>query len=71
MEECLRGNPKITTQKELWRILKLANYNENDIFCDLGCGHGNLLRWSIQRVKNAIGTEDHENYRQSLPITLN
>jgi hypothetical protein len=60
MAESWRGNPKTTTRKELWKILELINCDKNDIFCDLGCGHANLLRWSIQKVKYAIGTEDHE-----------
>jgi hypothetical protein len=60
MSENWRGNPKITKQKDLWRILKLANATKNDVFCDLGCGHGNLCRWSIQIVSSAIGIEDHK-----------
>jgi hypothetical protein len=61
MSEDWRGNPKITKQRDIWRILKLAKATKNDIFCDLGCGYGNLCRWAIQKVSFAIGTEDHEN----------
>jgi len=60
MSESWRGKPDATKQKDLWRILNLAGYDHDDIFCDLGCGYGNLLRWSIQKVKKAIGTEDHK-----------
>jgi hypothetical protein len=60
MSENWRGDPKITKQKELWRFLKLANATKNDVFCDLGCGYGNLCRWAIQKVNSAIGTEDHK-----------
>ena len=70
MTESWRGKPDITRRNELWRILSLANYTEKDIFCDLGCGYGNLLRWSVQKLNEAIGTEDHEErYRKALKRT--
>lgn len=70
MTENWRGNPKVTTQKELWKILKLANATKNDVFCDLGCGYGNLCRWAIQHVGFAIGTEDHKKrFRKAIKNT--
>ncbi len=60
MSENWRGNPKITKQKDLWRILKLAKATKNDVFCDLGCGYGNLCRWAIQKVSSTIGVADHQ-----------
>lgn len=70
MSENWRGNPKITTKKELWKILKLVNATKNDVFCDLGCGYGNLCRWAIQKVGFSIGTEDHKKrFRKAIKNT--
>jgi len=70
MTENLRGNPKVTKQKDLWRVLRLADATKNDIFCDLGCGYGNLCRWAVQKVSFAIGTEDHKDrFRKAIKNT--
>lgn len=70
MCENWRGKPDVTTQKELWKILDLANWKPDDIFCDLGCGYGNLCRWAIKKIKRAIGIEDHEKrYRRAVKNT--
>jgi len=58
MIEDWRGNPKATTKKELMKILDLVDASPDDIFCDLGCGHGKLCIWVSKRVRLAIGTED-------------
>jgi hypothetical protein len=58
MSDDLRGDPKATSKKELRRIFRLAKVTKRDVFCDLGCGHGNLCRWAIKKVSSAIGTED-------------
>lgn len=70
MSDDLRGNPKATSQKDLWRIFRLAKVAKNDIFCDLGCGYGNLCKWSIKKVSSAIGTEDdRQRYKKALQNT--
>ena len=58
MCEDWRGIPNVTLKKELLKILKLVNASSDDIFCDLGCGYGNLCKWASKKVKFAIGTED-------------
>lgn len=64
MSENWRGNPEVTKKKELWKILDLVNASPNDVFCDLGCGHGKLCIWASKKVKHAIGTEsDRRRYR--------
>lgn len=70
MSEEWRGKPDITKQRDLWKILNLVNAKSDDVFCDLGCGHGNLCKWAIQRIKKSIGTEDHKKrYRHAIKNT--
>lgn len=67
MSEDWRGKPNTTKRKELLKILKLVNASANDIFCDLGCGNGNLCKWASKKVKFAIGMEDDKKrYRNAL-----
>ena len=54
-----RGDPKATKPAEVSRILRLAKANRNDVFYDLGCGHGCVCIMAAKKVKRVIGIEDH------------
>jgi predicted RNA methylase len=54
-----RGPPNLTTPSETRKMLRLANANKNDIFYDLGCGHGRVCIYAAEKVKKAVGIEDH------------
>ena len=34
--------PITLSNRDIRMMLKLAEANKNDVFCDLGCGHGQL-----------------------------
>lgn len=53
-----RGEPDATTSKEAERIFKLAKLSKNDVFYDLGCGHGWVCIWAARHCKAAKGIED-------------
>ncbi len=54
-----RGDPKATKPAEVSRILRLAKANRNDVFYDLGCGHGCVCIIAAKKVKRVVGIEDH------------
>lgn len=54
-----RGSPIATKPSEVKRILRLANATRNDVFYDLGCGHGRVCIIAAEHVKRAVGIEDH------------
>src|ERR687897_3141743 len=54
-----RGPPNLTKPSETRKMLLLANANKNDIFYDLGCGHGGVCIQAASKVKKAVGIEDH------------
>jgi len=58
MDEHSRGKSNSTNYEETKLILKLTKATKNDIFCDLGCGNGNVCRWASKFVKLTYGTED-------------
>ncbi|HYL66804.1 MAG TPA: methyltransferase domain-containing protein [Nitrosopumilaceae archaeon] len=61
-----RGNPRLTTKRELNQILDIVNAKPNDVFCDLGCGEGMLCIWASERLKYAYGIENYKkNYSKS------
>lgn len=70
MTERYRGRQNVTKRKDVRIILKLVNASSEDVFCDLGCGDGNVCRWSLEVVKRAIGVEDDKKrYRKALHNT--
>lgn len=54
-----RGNPSATRPSEVRRILQLSRATRNDVFYDLGCGHGRVCIIAACKVKKAVGIEDH------------
>ena len=54
-----RGDPKATKPVEVKRILRLAKANRNDVFYDLGCGHGCVCIMASKKVKRVVGIENH------------
>jgi SAM-dependent methyltransferase len=48
-----------TQPAEVKRILRLAKATKDDIFYDLGCGHGRVCIIASKQVKRAVGIEDH------------
>jgi len=56
------GPANAITPSEIINLLKLANSKSSDIFYDLGCGHGRVVRMAITygKVKKAIGIEHEE-----------
>lgn len=70
MTERYRGRQQVTNRRDVRTILRLVNASSEDIFCDLGCGDGNVCRWSLEVVKHAIGVEDDKKrYRKALNNT--
>lgn len=62
-----RGESSLTTAAEVKRILKITGANKNDVFYDLGCGHGKVCIRAAKVAKLAVGIEDHvDTYRQAL-----
>ena len=55
-----RGRSNVTNFKDTQIILKLAEVNSNDIFCDLGCGNGNVCRWVSKKVNFVYGVEEYK-----------
>ena len=67
MEYKLRGRSDATSHEETKLILKLANATSKDIFCDLGCGNGNVCRWTSKKVDHVYGVEDYpKRYRTAI-----
>ena len=62
MVENWRGSPKATPKNVLTRLLKLAKASKKDVFCDLGCGYGDLCIHARKFVGKSIGFET-KNYR--------
>lgn len=62
-----RGDPNTTKPRDVKRILRLAHATKNDIFYDLGCGHGRVCIIAAEKVKLAVGIEDHyATYRKAI-----
>lgn len=62
-----RGDPNTTKPRDVKRILRLAHATKNDIFYDLGCGHGRVCIIVAKKVKLAVGIEDHyPTYRKAI-----
>ncbi len=57
-DEC--GPANAITPFQIRNMLRLANVGKNDIFYDLGSGHGRIVRMAITEghAKEAIGIED-------------
>lgn len=53
-----RGDPRATTRKELLDAFKLVDVSNEDVFCDLGCGHGKICVWASKEVKFCFGVEE-------------
>ena len=51
-----RGRSNATSFKDTQIILKLAEVNSNDIFCDLGCGNGDELGYGIMERTPILST---------------
>lgn len=51
--------PIALSNRDIRMMLKLAEADENDIFCDLGCGFGQLCIIAVKEfnVKHAVGIE--------------
>jgi len=60
------GPPDLTTPIETKKILSLAKANKNDIFYDLGCGHGGVCIIAARKVKRAVGIEKYKTYRETV-----
>jgi len=60
-DEGWRGNPGATGYEDLKLILKLSKATSSDIFCDLGCGNGDVCRWTSKNVKSVFGVDDDKN----------
>ena len=54
-----RGNPKATTYPEARLIFRLAKLSKEDVFYDLGCGHGWVCIWAGRFCRAAKGIESH------------
>jgi diadenosine tetraphosphate (Ap4A) HIT family hydrolase len=54
-----RGDPAITRYNQARMIFDLANLSRDDVFYDLGCGHGRVCIWAADRCKLAKGIEEH------------
>jgi len=55
-----RGRSNATSFKDTQIILKLAEVNSDDIFCDLGCGNGNVCRWASKKTNFVYGVEEYK-----------
>ncbi|NIP62408.1 MAG: methyltransferase domain-containing protein [Nitrosopumilaceae archaeon] len=64
MSEKWRGNSQATKKWELDEILEFLEVNNDDVFCDLGCGRGNLCIWASDKVKKSYGIEDNKDRYQ-------
>lgn len=54
-----RGIPELTDRRTTIQIFELAKLSRDDVFYDLGCGHGWVCIWAAQRCKYAKGIESH------------
>jgi len=67
----VKGNPEATTYSEFCKLIQLINPKKEDVFYDLGCGHGNPCKWISKYVKLAIGIEyDISRYRKAVRNTI-
>ena len=57
MRKNWRGSPKATSNWHLSILLKLVKTSKKDVFCDLGCGYGNLCIFARKKVGQAFGFE--------------
>ena len=70
MQEKDRGRSDVTSFKDLKLILQLAEIKPSDIFCDLGCGKGNLCRWASKRLKYSYGIEESKRRYKSAKANM-
>jgi len=55
-----KGSPNATEYWEAMQVFKLAELSKNDMFYDLGCGHGRVCIWASSRCGFSLGIErDH------------
>lgn len=52
-----KGRSNATHPKDITRLFNYLNVPNNAVFCDLGCGNGELCIKSVNHVKEAIGFE--------------
>jgi SAM-dependent methyltransferase len=57
-----RGDPNATTRSEAMQVFILAKLSKNEVFYDLGCGHGKVVIWAAEFCKKSIGIEDIKEY---------
>ena len=65
MDYNLRGKSNATSFEDTQIILKLAHATPKDIFCDLGCGNGNVCRWASKKVNFVYGVEEYKKRYQT------
>jgi len=55
----LCGSPYVpTTMKDIDRIFKIAHLKKNQVFLDLGCGDGRIVRYAVKHFQvRGVGTE--------------
>ncbi|MCV0373662.1 MAG: methyltransferase domain-containing protein [Nitrosarchaeum sp.] len=52
-----RGSPQVTSNWHLSRLFNMIGVSNTDVFCDLGCGYGNLCIFARRKVNRVFGFE--------------
>ena len=55
-----RGDPEVTEEKDIYKILDFIKAKSTDVFCDLGLGNGKTVFCASKKIGFAYGVEKHK-----------